>query len=210
MLSLSPRFDLFKFLLPIDFLPKSIEGKYRNVLIQNAGVIQSPIDYLNESIQSISIPGISDLNIVQQQISHNNIIRRQQNLGKINNEPVHEQTYLGSDNPLAKINKEFKVTFRMNQGLYNYFMVYETIFHRYLKDIGAQQDEVFMIDLLDETGKISTRIKLFDVFIDGIDGLDFTYSKVDRESNTFDVTFKFNNIDFVFIDEEFEDNCNKC
>lgn len=211
MMSLTPRFDLFKFLLPTDFLPESIEGKYRNILVQNAGVIQSPIDYLNESIQSISIPGISDLNIVQQQTGHNGIIRSQHNLGRINTEPTHEQTYLGSDNPLSKISKEFKVTFRMNQGLYNYFMVYETIFHRYLKDIGEQQDEIFMIDLLDETGKITSRIKLFDVFIDGIDGLDFTYSKVERESNTFDVTFKFNNIDFVFIEEdETELNCNMC
>ena len=210
MLSLTPRFDLFKFLLPIDFLPESIVGKYRNILIQGAGVMQSPIDYLNESIQSITIPGISDLNIVQQQTSHNSINRTQHNLGRINTEPIHEQTYLGSDNPLSKISKEFKVTFRLNQGLYNYFMVYETIFYRYLKDIGEQQDELFMIDLLDETGKITSRIKLFDVFIDGIDGLDFTYSKVDRESNSFDVTFKFNNIDFEFVDEEFEDNCNKC
>lgn len=202
MLSLSPRFDLFKFLLPIDFLPESIEGKYRNVLVQNAGVIQSPIDYLNESIQSISLPGFSDLNISQNQNSRNGIIRTQRNLGRINVEPTHEQTYIGSENPLSKINKEFKVTFRLNQGLYNYFMIYETIFHRYLKDIGEQQDEIFMIDLLDETGKITSRIKLMDVFIDGIEGLDFTYSKVDRESNTFDVTFKFNNIDFIFINEE--------
>lgn len=201
MLSLSPRFDLFKFLLPIDFLPESIEGKYRNVLIQNAGVIQSPIDYLNESIQSISLPGFSDLNISQNQNSRNRVVRSQHNLGRINVEPTHEQTYIGSENPLSKISKEFKVTFRLNQGLYNYFMIYETIFYRYLKDIGEQQDEIFMIDLLDETGKITSRIKLMDVFIDGIEGLDFTYSKVDRESNTFDVTFKFNNIDFIFINE---------
>jgi hypothetical protein len=202
MLSLSPRFDLFKFLLPLDFLPESIEGKYRNILIQNAGVIQSPIDYLNESIQSITIPGFSDLNISQNQNSRNGIVRGQRNLGRINVEPTHEQTYIGSENPLSKISKEFKVTFRLNQGLYNYFMIYETIFYRYLKNIGEQQDEVFLIDLLDETGTVTSRIKLIDVFIDGIDGLDFTYSKVDRESNTFDVTFKFNNIDFVFISEE--------
>ena len=202
MLSLSPRFDLFRFVLPLDFLPKSIEEKYYKLLSQNAGVLQKPIDYLNESIQSISIPGISELNINQNQISYNGIKRSQQKLGKINVEPTHEQTYLSSDNPLAKISKEFKVTFRMNQGLYNYFMIYETIFHRYLKNIGEQQDKVFMIDLLDETGKITSRIKLFDVFINGIDGLDFTYSKVDRESSTFDVTFNFNNIDFVFIDDE--------
>lgn len=202
MLSLSPRFDLYKFLLPLDFLPEAVEEKYYGILSQNAGVLQKPIDYLNESIQSISIPGISDLNVSQAQISSNGIKRNQQNLGRINVEPSHEQTYVGSANPLSRIPKEFKVTFRMNQGLYNYFMVYETIFHRFLKNINEQQDEVFMIDLLDETGKITSRIKLFDVLINGIDGLDFTYSKVDRESNTFDVTFSFNNIDFVFINED--------
>jgi hypothetical protein len=211
MLSLTPRFDLFKFLLPIDFIPTEIDNKYREILLQNAGVIQSSIDYLNESIQSITIPGISDLNISQQQISHNKIKRTSERLGRINTEPTHEQTYISADNPLAKISKEFKVTFRLNQGLYNYFMIYETIFYRYLKDINHQQDKLFMIDILDETGKITSRIKLFDVFIDGIDGLDFTYSKVDRESNTFDVTFKFNNIDFVFIEEdEMELNCDNC
>ena len=42
------------------------------------------------------------------------------------------------------------------------------------------------------------KIKYIDVHLDGIEGLDFNYSKVERESNTFDVTFKFNNIDYEF------------
>ena len=54
--------------------------------------------------------------------------------------------------------------------------------------------------LMDETGKICGRIKFFDVYIDGIDGLEFDYSKLDRENNSFDVTFKFNNIDFEFVE----------
>lgn len=202
MLSLSPRYDLFKFLLPGDFLPKNIEEKYYKILSQNAGVIQKPIDYLNESIQSINIPGISELNTIQEQHGFNPIKRSNTNLGKINVEPNHGVTYLSSDNPLSKINKEFKITFRLNQGLYNYFMLYETIFYRYLKNFNEKQDELFIIELLDETGKITSRIKLLDIFIDGIDGLDFTYSKVERESNTFEVTFKFNNIDFEFIEQD--------
>ena len=200
MLSLSPRFDLFRFILPTDFLPKEIEGKYYNILNSNAGVIQKPIDYLNESIQAINIPGMSDLVLSQQQRESNSIKRTNKGLGKINVEPVHEVTYLESSNPLSRIGKEFKVTFRLNQGLYNYFMMYETIFYKYLKPVDNKQEEVFLIDILDETGKITSRIKLMDVFIDGIEGLDFTYSKVERESNTFDVTFKFNNIDFEFIE----------
>jgi hypothetical protein len=41
---------------------------------------------------------------------------------------------------------------------------------------------------------------LKDVLIDGIDGLEFNFSKIERESGTFDLNFKFNNIDFKFLE----------
>ena len=75
MLALSPRYDLFKFAFPKDFLPKNIESKYLEILNKNPGVITTPIDYLNESIQGINIPGISDVNIQQVQHSSNSISR---------------------------------------------------------------------------------------------------------------------------------------
>lgn len=197
MLSLNPRFDLFKFTLPKDFLPEEVENKYASILNRESGVVVTPIDYLNESIQSINIPGISDL-VIQQEQHENNPIRPR--LGKINVEPKHDINYLSSGNPLEKLGKEFKVTFRMNQGLYNYFMIYETIFHRYVKqENNRPYDPVFLIDILNEDGTVVSRIKLKDLYIDSIDGLDFNYNKVEREANTFDVSFKFNNIDFVFI-----------
>ena len=121
MLSLSPRYDLFRFSFPKDFIPKDIEKKYNELLTRNAGVITTPIDYLNESIKGISIPGISDILILQQQHSYNDGIK---GLGKINVEPKREQIYQSTSNPLDKINPDIKVTFRMNQGLYNYFMLY--------------------------------------------------------------------------------------
>lgn len=199
MLSLSPRYDLFKFSLPKDFLPVEIEEKYTKILSRNAAVITTPIDYLNESIQGITFPGISELNIIQEQHGRNDGVRA---LGKLNVEPKHDINYRSSSNPLENIAKEFKVTFRMNQGLYNYFMLYESIFYKFLKTKQYVSEPVFLVDILDETGKITSRIKLLDLLIDGIDGLDFTYSKVERDAGTFDVTFKFNNIDFVFIDDE--------
>ena len=199
-LSLSPRWDLFRFSFPKDFLPAPINDKYMNVLSKNAGVIVTPIDYLNESIQSISIPGISDINIQQQQHSTNSIVRS--NIpGKkvINTEPKTDITYTTSNNPLDKIEKEFRVKFRLNQGLFNYYMLYETIFYRICKPLDYGPDKVLYIEILDETGTIRSRIKFFDVYIDGIEGLEFDYSKLDRESNDFSVTFKFNNIDFEFL-----------
>ena len=67
MLSLSPRFDLFRFELPKDFLPDPIIEKYQKILDKNPGVLNTPIDYLNESIQGINFPGISDVVIAQAQ-----------------------------------------------------------------------------------------------------------------------------------------------
>ena len=88
----------------------------------------------------------------------------------------------------------------MNQGLYNYFMLYETIFYRICKPFLYKPDDVLYIELLGEDGTIISRIKFFDVYIDGIDGLDFNFNKVERDAGTFDVNFKFNNIDYEFID----------
>ena len=197
MLSLSPRYDLFRFSFPKDFLPKEVEEKYQKLLNKNQAVLTTPIDYLNESIQGINFPGISDILIQQQQHSSNDIKR---GLGRINVEPKTDITYQSTTNPLDKINKEFKVTFRYNQGLYNYFMLYETVFHQICKPIERGQIPGLYIELLREPGVITSRILFKDVLIDGIDGLDFSYNKVERDSGTFDVTFKFNNIDFEFID----------
>ena len=39
MLSLSPRYDLFRFSLPKDFLPDTVIEKYSNIINKNAAVI---------------------------------------------------------------------------------------------------------------------------------------------------------------------------
>ena len=197
MLSLSPRYDLFRFELPKTFLPETVNEKYQKILNQNAGVLVTPIDYLNESIQGISIPGISDLTVDQTQHSSNSI----NGLGKINVEPSRSNTYKSTANPLDKINKEITITFRFNQGFYNYFMLYETVFWKFCKPTNYPNEDVLYVELLDETGRVNARVKFFDCVIDGLEGLEFTYSKIERDAGTFNMTFKFNNIDIEFIDE---------
>lgn len=202
MLSLSPRYDLFKFSLPKDFLPKEIEEKYTNILSKNTAVISTPIDYLNESIQGVSFPAISDLNVSQEQHGSNSIVRsniNEKGLGKINVEPKHDIVHVSPENPLEKIAKEFKVTFRLNQGFYNYFMLYETIFYKICKPLRNGPIPVLFIDLMGSSGEVNARIKFIDCYLDGIEGLEFDYSKVERNAGTFDITFKFNNIDFDLI-----------
>ena len=199
MLSLSPRYDLFCFRFPKDFIPQEINSRYQNILSKNAGVLSTPIDYLNESIQGITIPGISELTIEQPQHSSNSIGRLQ---NRINVEPYHPNTYKTDSNPLTNIQREVTVTFRFDQGFYNYFLLYESIFWKLCKPLDYPNEPLLYVDLLDETGKICSRIKYMDCHIQGLDGLDFTYSKLTRDAGTFNMTFAFNNIDFVFIDED--------
>lgn len=196
MLSLSPRYDLFRFSFPKDFLPKEIEEKYYKILNTNSGVITTPIDYLNESIQGVNFPGMSDILIQQQQHGINSGERR---FGKINVEPKHDINYQSASNPLDKISPEFKVTMRVNQGLYNYFMMYETILYQMDKTKEYNDSAVLTLEIMDATGVVTSKIYFKHVLMDGIDGLDFSYNKVERESGTFDITFKFNNIDFEFV-----------
>ena len=204
MLSLSPRYDLIRFHLPKTFIPPTVEEKYTKWLNTDAYTMKSSIDYLNESIQGVTMPGIQGLTMTQQQHGSNNI-RLDSIKKRINVEPMHEINHISSGNPLEKMDKEFKVTFRTNQGLLNYFMLYETAFHYACREYRWEAEPIMYIEILNEDGTVISKVKFIDVYIEGIEGLDFNYSKIDRESNTFDVTFKFNNIDFeYFVNNEYK------
>lgn len=198
MLSLSPRYDLIKFNLPKTFIPKEIEEKYTKLLNTDSFTLRSSIDYLNESIQGITMPGINGLTMTQQQHGSNGI-NINETRKRINVEPLHEIHHISAGNPLEKIDKEFKVTFRTNQGLLNYFMLYETAFYYACREYRWDAEPVMYIEILNEDGTIISKVKFIDVYMEGIEGLDFNYTKIERESNTFDVTFKFNNIDYEYL-----------
>ena len=201
-LSLSPRYDLIRFALPKTFIPEEVEQKYTKYINKDSYVIKSAIEYLNESIQGINIPGLNGLTSVQQQHGRNGITHTGK---RLNVEPMHEINYLTPENPLEKMEKEFKVTFRKNQGLINYFMLYETAFHLACREFRGDAESEMYLEILSEDGTAIAKVTFFDVHMEGIEGVDFNYSKIEREAGTFDVTFKFNNIDFeYFINEDYK------
>lgn len=200
-LSLAPRFDQFRFMIPKEYIPSEVLNKYDKILAKNPSIFMNAIDYLNESIKGISLPAIENLIVEQPQVSHNSIREKGELHGRINIEPSHTNVTLSSENILSKINNTFTVTFRQNQGLYNYFMIYESIFHRYMKpELYHQNDtEMFDVVFLDEDSLPVSRMMLYQPEFNGISGLEFAYDKVERQTDTFDVVFTFNNIDFDFF-----------
>ena len=200
-LSLAPRFDQFRFLIPKEYIPGVVREKYDDILAKNPGVFTNSIDYLNESIKGITLPAIENLIVEQQQVSHNSLEENGRLHGRINIEPDHPNATLSSENILTKIGNTFTVTFRQNQGLYNYFMLYESIFHRYMKPelYRSNESEIFDVIFLDENSLPVSRMILKQPEFNGISGLEFSYDKVERQTDTFDVTFTYNNIDFDFL-----------
>lgn len=197
MLSLTPRFDLFEFRIPKDYFPQEVYDKYMRLLNENRAVIYDPVNMVNESIQGITIPGIGDLTEPQPQTSTNDNPRGKM---RYNREPSHDNFYKSPSNPLELMEKEFTVTFRQNQGLLNYFMMYETLFHHMCKPLLYEKGEdVFIINILNEQGAIYSQLTLYQPIIIGIDGLEFNYSKVQRDSQTFNVKFNFNNLNYDFL-----------
>ena len=83
-------------------------------------------------------------------------------LGKLRVEPKRDQSYLSTENILTKIENTFTVKMRKNQGLYNYFMMYETILHHYDKRAEYERKPIdnFVIDIMNETGSVTTKVIL--------------------------------------------------
>lgn len=203
-LSLAPRFDQFRFMIPKEYIPQEVRDKYDKILARNPSTFMNSMDYLNESIKGITLPGLENLVVEQKQVSHNTTGENGKLNGHINIEPTHITTTLSDENILSKIGNTFTVTFRQNQGLYNYFMIYESIFHRYTKPnlYHMNENELFDVIFLDENSLPVSRMMLFQPEFNGISGLEFSYDKVERQTDTFDVTFTFSNIDFDFIPYE--------
>lgn len=203
MLPLNARFDLFQFELQKDFFDQELLTKYRKLLNKNQSVITNPVDYFNESIQGVTIPGLQDLVWEQQQVSSNTIERKNDSrtgLGIINREPNHVNSYVTTMNPLNVLEREFKITCRFNQGFYNYFMIYEMFFKIICKpELYSKGRELFTINMIDDRGIVNTKIYLFDMVPKSIEGLELTYSKSEQTLNTFTIIFTFNNIDFDFV-----------
>lgn len=203
MLSLSPRYDLFRFMIPRDYIPEYLIEKYNKILSHTSGVLTNAVDYLNESIQGVNIPGISDIIHEQSQISFNSIRRDNRGstgLGRINIEPSHPNMTYNSENPLSKIEHEITIKFRLNQGFYNWCLLYEVLLARVMKpELYEHENEMFEIELLNELGTPTTIFKMYQPKISGLDGIEFDYSKTERQMDTFTATITFNNVDIDFI-----------
>ena len=204
MFTLNARQDLFKVTLPDDFIVDDINEKYTKIIKSNKSYYRRPIDFLNETIQSVQVLGFVDGTVQQQQSGSGYPIIDPDR--KLQNQFLHTSTdfsYRSEKNPLALIDKTLNIYFRHTLGFVNYFLMFENFFYLYSRDMTYKKmfDQI-PIDIINNHGEVYSRIMVIDPIINGIDMLDLNYNAPTETMQTFKVEFKFSNIDYQFLNIE--------
>ena len=159
MFGLKGRQDGFRLLLPKEFLVPEVEEKYAGILKDKIGYFDSPIDFLNETIQKVNVLGFQDGTMTQDQP-----VKGAEPTMKPNRIKQNQFQYAGSQfnyrsgvPPIQLTDKTFNITFRHTLGYLNYFMLFENFWYQFSRDMNYEDlPQRFTIDLFNEKGEIVT------------------------------------------------------
>ena len=206
MFTLKGRQDAFKLTLPNDFICEEINEKYTEIIKAQKSFLYKPIDFLNETIQSVQILGFNEGTFQQQQPGSGfPVIHKERKEENRFPHTASEYSYRSEKNPIELIDKTLNVYFRHTLGFVNYFLIFENFFWQYTRD--RKYDELtnqFTIDIFNNIGEVYSRLIIMDPIVNGIDMLDFNYNMPVAQSQTFKVEFKYSNLDYQFINTEKE------
>ena len=200
-MQLKGRQDRYRLLFPEELIPKEINDKYARILQRQHSFIYKPIDLINESIQKIQVLGFNGGTQDQMQSKRGEPLMTPSRINE--NNFMHTATpmpYRSPAGPVSLVDKTLNVDFRHEAGFLNYFLLFESFFYQYSRDMKTDKlPEVFPIDIFNEDGEVYCRIMLYDPLIDGMDMLDLDFTQPVAQSQTFRVIFKYGNIDFQFL-----------
>ncbi len=199
MFTLANKKDGFRLLLPKDFLLPDIQKKYGNIIRKKRSFYVNPIDFLNETIQTVDVLGFQNATITQDQPSKGTT-------DKDTDEflfPSAPYSWRNPQSPLSIIDMTLNIQFRHTLGYLNYMMIYENFLLQYSRITTYDElPDAFYVDLFDEKGVIYARLKLVYPIINAMDMLNFDYTQPIAQNESFKVEFKYSNFDFEFITDE--------
>jgi len=190
----------FRFQFPKTFFGNDILERYGKFLAVRNYSICDPFEWINESVQGLTFPGIKQPQTQQERTWYNQDVDNTKNSHLL---PSSAVEYRSSTNVLTHMDKELKITMRHSESFLTWFMMYETYFYQY--QLPQENIEKWYIDLLNDTNAIIGKLYIdFPIFSE-IDPLEFAYNSTNEEL-TFDVGIKFSNFSYVNV---FDDDWNK-
>lgn len=166
--------DLYNFKFPVNFIPNEIIKKYEIYLNRIPGnIIQNVKDFVNYSIQGISIPGLSAPELTQQFYGVDFVQR-------------------GKDRVQNAIDKQFTITFGSLSGYLNYWILYETFLWYYSSEATDDRNiPIMKLQLTDGRGNHIITIEMHNIVWTELSGLDFNMANNVIDFDTFTATFRY-------------------
>lgn len=196
---LNSKSNQFKILLPIGFIPDSIEQKYSRFLKRMPTPFPSIRDYVNHSIQSITFPSVS-AEVIEQANGRSSYSEPGDD-GEMDFLTKNPRYIKGSLDMSRLLDKSFNVTFKLSDGCLNYWILFE-VFQEFLQTYNTEQYKPnFLIHYLDSFGYQINTIEYDKILITGISEVEMNYSALTYEFRTFNMTFKYSNFYIKFFED---------
>lgn len=177
---LNSRSNLFNFKFPKSFIPKEVADKYRPYLNRMPGnIIEEPIDFINYTIQGVSMPGIS-FTPPEQQFNDGTT------------------TYKRGFQPIQNlINREVTVTMQLLDGFINYWILSDTLLYHYNRQNEKSYIDDLKLQILDAEGIHVMSVVFEKPIMNSLSEIDLNMSQNIAEFSTVSVTFFYNKFNLV-------------
>jgi hypothetical protein len=183
---LNSRNNLFNFKFPRTFVPKEVRDKYIPYLNKMPGnLISEPIDFVNYSIQGLSMPGINF-----------DPIQQSPNDGTI--------TYHRGSIPIQNtVERQFSIELQLLDGYINYWIMQDTLLYYYSKENRDPFINDLKLQILDSEG-IHVMSAVFEKpILNSISELELSMSSNVADFSTFTLNFYYNKFNIILeIDED--------
>jgi hypothetical protein len=171
----------FHFNLPLDFIPPLIEERYLKYLSGKRKLHRSVLDYINSTIQTVSMPGVKFPVVSNPQNLHRKKIK-----------------WKTVGNIYDHFDEEVTVTFLNVDSNLNHMIMMDSLVNHYL-DTDKTYDEPIVVTVLDERRNALYHVQYRDVMWTGLDGNTFGFNDQSFQNKTFTATFQYNFIDIEYV-----------
>jgi len=177
---LNSRSNLFNFKFPKRFIPQEVADKYKPYLNRMPGnLIEEPIDFINYTVQGISMPGISF------EPSEQN-----PNDGTI----TYKRGYVPIQN---LIDREVTVTLQLLDGFINYWILNDTLLYHYNRENLNSYVDDLKLQITDAEGIHMMSVVFEKPIFTSISELELNMAQNVAEFSTFNITFRYNKFNLL-------------
>lgn len=164
-----------------DFIPDELKEKYNTYLKTQPTPFKDCIEYLNATIQKVTLPALNIQNIEQNQT-----------------QTAYKRIDRGGLSYTQNLSREISITHKHTEGFLSYFMLWENIitYNTY------QNDRKFLpsvdVVLLNNEFKETFRYKFDKLLFAGFgETIDLDYSSVRNIPKTFTVKYQYNSLETI-------------